>query len=176
MFNIVYRMYKSLKNKLILNKLKAHGTNVHISKNSNITYSNVSLGDNVYIGPNATFLCTRAEIRIGSNVAIGPNVTIITGDHRIDIVGKYITDVTDRDKLPINDQPVIIEGDNWIGANVTILKGVTIGRGAVIAAGAVVTKSVSSYQIVGGVPARILKMRFTEEEILKHEELLGLNN
>ena len=176
MFNIIYRVYKSVKKKIILKKLKSHGVNVHISKNSNITYENVSLGSNVYIGPNATFLCTRADIKIGSNVAIGPNVTIITGDHRIDVVGKYITEVTDKDKFPENDQQVVIEGDNWIGANVTILKGVTIGRGAVVAAGAVVTKNVDPYQIVCGVPAKVLKMRFTEEEILKHEELLGLNN
>lgn len=66
----------------------------------------------------------------------------------------------------------MIEDDCWIGANVTILKGVTIGRGSVVAAGAVVTKSCEPYSIVGGVPAHLIKMRFTSEQIVEHEKLL----
>lgn len=76
------------------------------------------------------------------------------------------------EKLPENDAPVVIEDDVWCGANVTILKGVTIGRGSVVAAGAVVTRSCPPYSIIGGVPAKVLKMRFTAEEIEEHERLL----
>lgn len=92
----------------------------------------------------------------------GPGLTIITGDHRIDIRDKYMDEVTVEEKLPENDQPVIIEEDVWCGANVTILKGVTIGRGSVIAAGAVVTKNVGEYEIWGGVPAKKIKNRFDD--------------
>ena len=67
---------------------------------------------------------------------------------------------------------MVIEDGCWVGANVTILKGVTIGRGSVVAAGAVVTRSCPPYSIVGGVPARVIKPRFTAEEIAKHEKLL----
>lgn len=74
-----------------------------------------------------------------------------------------------NEKLPENDAPVVIEDDVWIGANVTILKGVTIGRGSVVAAGAVVTKSCPPYSIIGGVPAKVLKMRFAPENIEVHE-------
>ena len=74
------------------------------------------------------------------------------------------------------DQPVTIEDDVWCGANVTILKGVTIGRGSVVAAGAVVTKSFPPYSIIGGVPAKLLKMRFTPEQIEEHERKLGKQN
>ena len=106
----------------------------------------------------------------------GPKPTIITGDHRIDILGKYMTDVTVEEKfvdgVNVYDQPVVIEDDVWCGANVTILKGVTIGHGSVVAAGAVVTKSFPPYSIIGGIPAKLIKMRFTEEEIAKHERLL----
>lgn len=56
--------------------------------------------------------------------------------------------------------------------NTTILKGVTIGRGCIVAAGAVVNKSTPPYSIVGGVPAKILRMRFTEEQIKEHERIL----
>ena len=96
--------------------------------------------------------------------------TIVTGNHRIDVIGKPIIDV--YDKLPENDEPVIIEDDVWIGANVTILKGVTIGRGAVIAAGSVVNTCVSAYSISGGVISRHLKFRFTIDEIIEHEKIL----
>lgn len=133
---------------------------------------NLSIGDGTLIPKCSTFYCTRAELSIGKKVIFGPKPTIITGDHRIDIVGKYIADITDNEKLPNNDLPVTIEDDCWIGANVTILKGVTIGRGCVIAAGAVVTKSFPPYSIIGGVPAKLLKMRFTSEQIIEHERLL----
>lgn len=61
----------------------------------------------------------------------------------------------------------IIGNDVWIGANAIILQGVTIGDGAIIAAGAVVTKDVPPYAIVGGVPAKVIKYRFSDEVILK---------
>lgn len=136
---------------------------------------NLSVGDGTSIPKGSTIYCTEAPLTIGRKVIFGPRPTIITGDHRIDIIGKHIIDVTVEDKLPENDQPVTIEDGVWIGANVTILKGVTIGRGSVVAAGAVVTKSCAPYSIIGGVPAKLIKMRFTEEEIKKHEKMLNGN-
>lgn len=133
---------------------------------------NLSVGDGTSIPKGSTIYCTDAPLTIGRKVIFGPRPTIITGDHRIDIVGKYIIDVTVNEKLPENDAPVVIEDDVWCGANVTILKGVTIGRGSVVAAGAVVTKSFPPYSIIGGVPAKLIKMRFTEEQIREHERLL----
>ena len=128
---------------------------------------NMSVGDYTSIPKGSVFYCTEASLTIGKKVIFGPHPTIITGDHRIDVVGKYIMD--SNEKLPENDAPVVIEDDVWIGANVTILKGVTIGRGSVVAAGAVVTKSCSPYSIIGGVPAKVLKMRFSAEAIKIHE-------
>ena len=60
---------------------------------------------------------------------------------------------------------VTIGNDVWIGHGVSIKSGITIGDGAVIAAGAVVTKDVQPYAIVGGVPARLIRYRFSEEQI-----------
>ena len=137
---------------------------------------NLYLGKDVGIGINTVFMCTKAEIRIGDHVMFGPNVTIITGNHRINMIGRYMKSISDDEKLPENDEAVFIEGDNWIGANATILKGVTVGRGAIVAAGAVVTKSVEPYAIVGGVPAKAIGHRFTNEEISVHERLLTEHN
>lgn len=131
---------------------------------------NLSVGKGSVIPKGSTFYCTEASLSIGERVVFGPNPTIITGDHRINVVGKFILD--SHDKLPENDAPVCIEDDVWAGANVVILKGVTVGRGSVIAAGAVVTKSCPPYSIMGGVPARVIKFRFSVDEILEHEAKL----
>ena len=131
---------------------------------------NLCIGDYTSIPKGSVFYCTEAPLTIGKKVIFGPHPTIITGDHRVDVVGKYIMD--SHDKLPENDAPVVIEDDVWCGANVTILKGVTIGHGSVIAAGAVVTKSCPPYSIIGGIPAKVLKMRFTSEEIREHDNKL----
>ena len=61
--------------------------------------------------------------------------------------------------------PVRIEDNVWIGENVTICPGVTIGENSVIGAGAVVTKDVPPYAVVAGVPARLLRFRYSEEMI-----------
>jgi acetyltransferase-like isoleucine patch superfamily enzyme len=129
-------------------------------------------------------LCSMAKCIIRDHVVFGPNVTVITGNHRTDIVGKYISDITEDDKwIMVNgqrenpyDKDVIFEGDNWIGANVTILKGVRIGFGAIVAAGAVVTKDCEPYCVYGGIPAGCISKRFNEEQIQKHEELLGIKD
>ena len=140
---------------------------------------NLSVVDGTSIPKGSIIYCTDAPCIIGKKVLFGPRPTIITGDHRIDILGKYITDVTVEEKfvdgVNVYDQPVVIEDGVWCGANVTILKGVTIGRGSVVAAGAVVTKSFPPYSIIGGIPAKLIKMRFTEEEIKKNENDLSVS-
>ena len=133
---------------------------------------NVFIYDNVGIGGHAIFSTPKAKIVIKGNCAIAHHLSIHTGNHAR-AIGKFVTDITKDDKPEGYDHDVIIEKDVWIGANVTILKGVTIGRGSVIAAGAVVTKSCDPYSIIGGVPAKLIKMRFTPEQIIEHERLLN---
>lgn len=136
--------------------------------------NNMVVGNNVSIPRGAVFYSTEAQLIIKDNVIFGPRPTIITGDHRIDVVGKTIFE--SHEKIPDNDRDVIIEEDVWTGANIVILKGVTVGRGAVIAAGAVINKSVPPYAIVGGIPAKVLKYRFTIEKALEHEQILYPEN
>ncbi len=138
------------------------GKEVYIGERGCFTYENIELGDHVFISTDVNFMSTRAKVLIGDHTMIGARTFIVTGNHRVDIKGKFLDEVTDEDKRPEDDQDVVIEGDNWIGVGVCILKGVTIGRGAVVAAGSVVTKDVPPYSIVGGVPAKLLKMRFEE--------------
>lgn len=167
------RIYNKIYTPYYRKKFARCGSNVSFSPcDSNLWYENLYIGDNVYIGYNADFVASISKIIIGDHVVFGPHVSIRGGDHRVDVVGKYIDEIDEIMKLPENDKDVIIEGDNWIGMNVTILKGVTIGRGCIVAAGAVVTKSTPPYSIVAGVPAKVIKMRFTPDEIEEHEFIL----
>lgn len=135
-------------------------------------YKTIELGNHIYIGPGAKFLASDSSIKIGDKVSFGPNVSIIGGNHSSHIVGKFMADYEISDKLLSDDQPVIIENDVWVGAGAIILKGVTIGRGAIIAAGAIVTKDIPPYAVAVGIPAKVLKYRWSAEDILKHEEIL----
>ncbi len=152
------------------NLFKSVGKNVKFQYKDIFTFRNITIGNDVYIGPHATFLAAEAPIIIGNKVLFGPNVSIITGNHPIDLRGKFIYDILE--KLPGEDMPVTVSDDVWIGAGAIILKGVIIGRGAVIASGAVVNTNVPSYAIVGGIPAKIIKYRGKKDELEKHEQIL----
>lgn len=93
------------------------------------------------------------EIIIGNDVLIGPNVVIRASNHR------YIQKDTLINKQGFTGGKIIIEDDVWIGANSVILPDTRIRKGTVIGAGAVVTKDTEEYSVVGGVPARFIKMR-----------------
>lgn len=153
-------LYRIIVVPTIKTSFKNCGKNVKIGKGSKFTgIKNISVGNNVFIGDDCSFLCTRANVRIGDGVMFGPNVTVITGSHetRNTDVPMYL--LKDDNKSQDLDEDIIFEGDNWVGASAIILKGVTIAKGTVVAAGAVVTKSTKPFSIVAGVPAKYIKNR-----------------
>ena len=127
----------------------------------------------MFLSGGATLVSAGAHIYIGNNVMFGPNVSIVTGNHRTDIIGKYMIDV--KEKKETDDQDVIIEDDVWIGMGAIVLKGVTIGKGSVIGAGALITKDVSPYSIVTRQNQMNVRKRFCDEDVKKHEKLLEKN-
>lgn len=133
---------------------------------------NVYIGSHCSLGIGGVYISARAPIYIGDYVMSGPQVMMITGNHRTDLLGWRMIEIDDNHKKEENDQPITIEDDVWIGARAIILKGVRIGKGSVVGAGSVVTKDVPRYSIVAGSPAKVIKYRFTPEEIKKHEEIL----
>ncbi|WP_300749078.1 DapH/DapD/GlmU-related protein [uncultured Alistipes sp.] len=160
-------------NRYKLSRLGSHGANCHIEGIINMSLSNVYIGNNVFIPTGATFLSSEARIIIGNNVMFGPNVMIATGNHRIDVIDKYMIDV--KEKREKDDEDVIIENDVWIGMNAMILKGVHIGEGSVIGAGAIVTKDIPPYSIVTSAGGIRIRPRFTEEDITKHKKIMSHN-
>lgn len=107
----------------------------------------ISLGKNVFINHACSFL-DLGGITIEDDVMIGPRVNLTSENHPLD--------PTDRKTVIL--QRIVIKRNVWIGAGATILPGVTIGENAIVAAGAVVNKDVPPNTIVGGVPAKILKV------------------
>lgn len=113
-----------------------------------------------------------ANVQIKDYVMFAPNVKIIGADHNYDRPGT---------PMIFSGRPVLkttrIESDVWVGHSSIIMAGVTIERGAIIAAGSIVTHDVKAYTIVGGIPAKFIKMRFSDEEsIKKHDEMLLSGN
>lgn len=151
--------------------------NNHIGKNTEILNSTVGF---------ATYFNWDSRIthaKIGRYCSIGPRVNTVYGRHptrdfvsthpafystkRIGMIPSYVsTNRFSEVKHIVLDRKygVVIGNDVWIGSDVTLLDGVTIGDGAIIASGAVVTCDVKPYSIYGGVPARLIRERFSEKE------------
>jgi acetyltransferase-like isoleucine patch superfamily enzyme len=150
----------------------SHGDNFRFDPDGVYSYESIYVGDDVSLGLRSVLIASNAKIIIGSHVMFGPEVTIRGGNHRFDLVGRYMTTITDREKRPGDDLGVIIEDDVWIGTRAIILQGVRIGRGVIVGAGAVVVDQVPPYSIVAGVPARVIRFRWDVKTILEHEKVL----
>lgn len=149
-----------------------------IASGTRITNSKVGYGSYININSSLSF------VKIGRYCSIADNVCVSLGNHPTNHVSTHPAFYYNTEKQigwtyhkgePLFDEiykypkgedfyQVIIGNDVWIGSHALIMGGIRIGDGAVIASGAVVTKDVEPYSVVGGVPAKLIKMRFTEEQ------------
>lgn len=122
----------------------------------------IQIGEWCYIGEGA-------RIWSGSEIVIGDRVLVSHGVNILDNL-THPTSSTDRHRqfkeiylrghprdVDLDDRPIHIADDAWIGAGAIVLRGVVIGEGAIVAAGAVVTKDVPPYTVVGGNPAAVIR-------------------
>jgi acetyltransferase-like isoleucine patch superfamily enzyme len=126
-------------------KLISHTAKMWLSASSGAT---LDIGERVFINYGSAIGATQL-IRIGPRCAIGSHAIIIDNDfHTIDPEQRY-------DVPP--SAPIILEENVWLGARVTVLRGVTIGAHSVIGAGSVVTRNIPSRSVAVGLPARVVK-------------------
>ena len=140
----------------------------------------MSYGKYTYGRPTMIHWPNPAKLVVGKYCSIGDKVNIyLGGNHRKDWVTTYpfghihkdIFNSFDGKGHPYTNGDVIIGNDVWIGSNVTIMSGITIGDGAILANNSHVVKNVNPYSIVGGNPAKLIKYRFSDEQIKKLLEI-----
>lgn len=123
--------------------------------------SNISIGEDFVGNYNLTIL-DEGEVTIGDNVFIGPNVSIYTVVHALD--------ATQRNAGVMRSRPVTIGSNVWIGGNVVVLPGVVIGDNSVVGAGSVVTRDVPPSVLAAGNPCRVLRA-ITDADCLTDGEI-----
>jgi virginiamycin A acetyltransferase len=142
-----------------------------VSHKSTYKKSDIQIGNGTYGEILVLNDCEDVTLNIGCYCCIGPDVTFLLGrDHASSRTSLYpfkqmLNLETPNYRDAISKGSIVVDDDVWIGYHATILSGVHIGQGAVIAAGAVVTKNVPPYAIVGGVPAKVISYRFSQELI-----------
>lgn len=155
-------------------KLNSHNKTTLVR---NCNYKVITVGKETY-GPIDALTWNNSDegLAIGSYCSIASDVKfILSGNHHISGFTTYPIKSFARELSPDMDATskgyIKIEDDVWIGFNSIILSGVTIGRGSIIAAGSVVTKSFPPYSIIGGNPAKFIKKRLSDEQILIAERI-----
>ena len=132
------------------------------------------------------YLVNHEKLIIGKfcSIACGAKFLFNSANHTLKSLSTYpfalMYDEWNMDKKDVakgwdNKGDIVIGNDVWIGYNAIILSGVKIGDGAIVATGAVVTKDVKPYEIVGGIPAKVIRKRFSDEVIIKLQKMKWWN-
>lgn len=143
-------IYKKIRYFFASRFVEACGRNVNFEHGARFNQE-LSIGNNSGAGINCSL---GGNVVIGDNVMMGPECILLPHFHK-----------TSRLDIPMCEQgfeeakPIHIGNDVWIGTRVIIMPGITIGDHSIIGAGAIVTKDVPDYAVVGGCPAKIIKMR-----------------
>lgn len=128
------------------------GENVHIQRKAYFgSGKELEIGDNSGIGINCEL---PSNIKIGKNVLMGPNCIVLNGNHEF-----KDTDIPIIEQGMRPSKRTVIEDDVWIGYGVIITPGRILKKGTIVGAGAVVTKDFPPFSIIGGNPAKIIRMR-----------------
>lgn len=164
-FNSILCRYLLLKNRVLWRRKNKHNRTI---LHSLCPLNLISVGNYSYGRLKVSSMNHKSHLSIGSFCSIAGDVTfLLNAEHDISTISTYPFKVMVMgQKAESSTKGDIIVGDDvWIGERATIMSGVHIGQGAVIAAGSVVTHNVPPYAVVGGVPAKVIKYRFSKQII-----------
>ena len=129
----------------------------------------VEVGRETYGELTVVAFSDKHRLKIGSFCSIAGRVVFLPdAEHPINLISTFpfkVRMLQSKEAEASGKGDIVIDDDVWIGYGAMILSGVHIGQGAVVAAGAVVTEDVPPYAVVGGVPAGVIKYRFSDELI-----------
>ena len=157
-----------IKRKLLTSKWKKINSDSETAPGNVFDINVASVGKHTYGRINAITFNSENKLKIGSFCSIGPEVMfMLSGDHYTNRISTFPfkAKIVDHSMEGVSKGDIIVDDDVWIGYRSTILSGVHIGQGAVIAAGSIVSKDVPPYAIFGGVPAKLIKYRFSDDII-----------
>lgn len=172
------------KNKFAKEWRKRNPHNLTVVGDRTFPMSVVSIGKASYgmLHIQSLFEQEGEKLTIGNYVSIGPGVQFLLGvNHQMRTITTYplysrLIAASNRDA--VTNGEIIIEDEVWLGTDAVVMSGVRIGKGAMIAAGSIVTKDVPPYAIVGGIPAKLIRYKFSAEiiDIIKDIYLKDFDN
>lgn len=151
----------------------------HFGKNASLARPcDLKNPKNIYLYDFARIGCRSTIMTMGNSKFImkrgcltAEGLVVVTSNHRQHI-GQFLQGNNEDNEY----KDIIVEEDVWIGINVTLLAGAHIGRGAIIGACSVVTKEIPPYAVAVGNPAKVIKFKWSIDDILKHESMLYPEN
>ncbi|WP_133965445.1 CatB-related O-acetyltransferase [Eubacterium limosum] len=158
--------------KMLKEQISWKKNNLHNKTEKRSLFPNecVQVGEATYGSLNVLCFNKYYNLYIGNYCSIAPEVTfILSADHYMDRLSTFPfkVKVLGEKVEGISKGNIYIDDDVWIGYRATIMSGVHVAQGAVIAAGAVVTSDIPPYAIAAGVPAKVIKYRFSKDLIKK---------
>ena len=166
--NIIRMPFYAIKERQWRRKFGKYGNNTIVKRDSTLVPKNMYLDDYVIVQDKTNFISFNGKLIVKKYSVISSGCIIVPGAHKLKVGVPFYLATSEH--IGDKEQDIIIEEDCWIGAGCILLPGIRIGRGSVVGAGSVVTKDIQPYTVVAGTPAKVIGVKFSLDDIIKHEE------
>lgn len=167
----IINLYRKYREKKLYSKLGKCGRGIFIAFPNMISRpEKLFMDDFTRILNGANLILNEGRLFIGKFTEIASGLTVVTDNHTPTVGIPYY--FTGHFHLNDRSTDILIKEDCWLGTRVTLLPGCVINRGAVVAACALVNKEFPPYSVIAGIPAKIIGVKFSKDEIISHERSL----